>query len=149
MMANLWTWHSIVVTTSNIDGTSLVLNNKLWWSSGQFWPIDQMVNFDQLIKWSILINWSNGQFWSIDQMIMMMLWSLVSDHYYHHHHNDNDYNDDNAYNEHNDDDDNTVIPWSAIHLLATPASPPWQPSIGPQEIKTFRLSNKIIKIIFV
>ena len=52
MIANLWTRHSIVVTTSNIDGTSLVLNNKLWWSSGQFWPIDQMVNFDQLIKWS-------------------------------------------------------------------------------------------------
>ena len=32
--------------------------------------------------------------------------------------------------------DETVMPWSAIHLLATPASPPWHPSIGPQEINT-------------
>ena len=36
--------------------------------------------------------------------------------------------------------DKTVMPWSAIHLLATPASPPWHPSIGPQEINTCTLA---------
>ena len=30
----------------------------------------------------------------------------------------------------------SVIPFSAIHLLAIPASPPWHPSMGPQDINT-------------